>query len=243
MIRTAIPVLLAAGALIAAAYASRSSAQGGRGSFADDFDRGLCIGRCAGAPWAIAQQIRGEVRAAPAPDRRGLALLANAQPKADGVAKADVVARLRPIGPGGRIEVAFDLRIPAGYPLNSLQLVDLECATCGEGGNPGIRLYLRRGRLRIDRSKIGVEHAWTRDDAPALVNDRWHHIVWQVRVSADEAGATRVLLDGREVLAARGATAAHLPRVAIDRVQIGITANSNPVPATAWFDNVRVDVR
>jgi hypothetical protein len=97
--------------------------------------------------------------------------------------------------------------------------------------------------LRVDRSKIGIEHAWTRDDSPTLANDHWHHIVWQVRVAADGSGATRVLLDGHEVLAARGATAADLPRVAIDRVQIGITANSNPVPATAWFDNVRVDVR
>lgn len=236
-------LLLAATAAITAAMVTRSSAQTDRASFADDFDRGLCIGTCANARWAIAQQIRGQVRAAPAPARAGLALLARAGPKRNGVAKADVVARMRPIGPGHRISVAFDLRIPAGTPLNSLQLVDLECATCGQGGNPGIRLYLRRGRLRVDRSKIGIEHAWTRDDAPTLANDSWHRIVWQVRVAADDRGATRVLLDGREVLAATGATAADLSRVAIDRVQIGITANSNSVPAVAWFDNVRVDVR
>lgn len=243
MTRVAVPILLATATLIAAGVASRSSAQPDLASFADDFDRGLCVGRCAASPWAIAQQVRGTVRAAPAPARAGLALLARAEPKTDGVAKADVVARLRPVGVGRRISVAFDLRVPAGTPLNSLQLVDLECATCGEGGNPGIRLYLRRGRLRVDRSKIGIEHAWTRDDAPTLANDRWHHIVWQVRIAADGSGATRVTLDGHEVLAARGATAADLPRVAVDRVQIGITANSNPVPATAWFDNVRVDVR
>ena len=243
MTRVAVPLLLVTGALIAGVVASRSTAQSDLASFADDFDRGLCVGRCAASPWSIAQQIRGSVRAAPAPARAGLALLAQAEPKADGVSKADVVARLRPVGAGHRISIAFDLRVPAGTPLNSLQLVDLECATCGEGGNPGIRLYLRRGRLRVDRSKIGVEHAWTRDDAPTLANDRWHHIVWQVRVSAGGDGESRVLLDGQEVLAARGATAADLPRVAVDRVQIGITANSNPVPATAWFDNVRVVVR
>jgi len=239
----AVTLLLATGAIVAAAAVTRSNAQADGASFSDSFDRGLCVGRCATSPWAIAQQIRGSVRAAPAPARAGLALFAHAEPKADGVAKADVVARLRPVGPGRRISVAFDLRIPAGTPLDSLQLVDLECATCGEGGNPGIRLYLRRGRLRVDRSKIGIAHAWTRDDAPTLANDRWHHIEWQVGVAADDRGATCVSLDGREVLAARGATAAALPRVAIDRVQIGITANSNAVPATAWFDNVRVDVR
>ncbi|SEL91620.1 hypothetical protein SAMN05216382_2921 [Sphingomonas palmae] len=243
MRRLATLLALGIAAIAGTTLIQRSAAQGDRVTFSDDFDRGLCVGRCAASPWAIAQQVRGRVRAAPAPDRSGLALLAKAGAKTDGVAKADVVARLRPIGPGRRLTVAFDLRISAGTPLNSLQLVDLECASCGEGGNPGIRLYLRRGRLRVDRSKIGVAHAWTRDDAPALANDRWHHIEWQVRVAADDRGAVRVLLDGRDVLVARGATAAALPRVAVDRVQIGITANSNPVPATAWFDNVRVDVR
>ncbi|WP_294356999.1 heparin lyase I family protein [uncultured Sphingomonas sp.] len=243
MKRLATFLALGTAAIAGTTLIQRSAAQGERVTLSDDFDRGLCVGRCAASPWAIAQQIRGRARAAPAPDRSGLALLAEAGAKTDGVAKADVVARLRPVGPGRRITVAFDLRVPAGTPLNSLQLVDLECASCGEGGNPGIRLYLRRGRLRVDRSKIGIEHAWTRDDAPTLANDRWHHVEWQVRVAADDRGATRVLLDGRDVLAARGATAAALPRVAIDRVQIGITANSNAVPATAWFDNVRVDVR
>ena len=56
----------------------------------------------------------------------------------------------------------------------------------------------------------GIEHAWTRDDAPTLANDRWQRIVWQVRVSAAGDGETRVLLDGQEVLAARGATAADI---------------------------------
>lgn len=233
---------LVLGLAATAATLARSQAEPQRGSFADDFDAGLCVGRCPNAPWAIKQEVRGTVRTAPAPGRPGQALLARAEPKAGGVAKADVVARLAPLAPGTRLAIAFDLRIPAGTPLNSLQLVDLECASCGEGGNPGIRLYLRHGRLRIDRSKIGIEHAWTREDASALRHDRWHRIVWQVHLGAGEDGQARVLLDGREVLSARGATLASLPRLAADRVQIGITANSNPVPATAWFDNVRVTV-
>ena len=158
MNRPRLALLVFAVAACAAALA-HSQTEPQRGSFADDFDRGLCVGNCPDAPWAIKQEVRGSVRAAPAPGRPGQVLLARAAPKAGGVAKADVVARLAPLPPGTDITIAFDLRVPATTPLDSLQLVDLECATCGEGGNPGIRLYLRRGRLRVDRSKIGIAHA------------------------------------------------------------------------------------
>lgn len=201
-------------------------------AIADDFERGL-------AAWSLAQQVDGIVATAPAPDRRGRALRADAGPKrGDRVAKADVVARIAPVPRGGRLRVAFDLRIPAGYPRDSLQLADLECAACGEGGNPGIRLYLRRGRLRIDRSKLGIAHAWARDDAPVLAPDRWYRIVLDLTVSDRDDGAARVSLDGRVVLAATGVTA----RARIDRVQIGITANSNPFPARLFVDDVAVTV-
>jgi hypothetical protein len=210
------------------------------GSFSEDFERGLRFG---GGPWALAQQIDGRIGLAAAPERRGRALLATTGPKrGDKVAKADLVARLALMRPGTQLAIAFDIRIPAGNPRNSLQLVDLECATCGEGGNPGIRLYLRNGRLRIDRAKIGIRHAWTRDDAPALAAGRWHRITWQLRLDPGAAGYTRVLLDGDEVLAARGATLATLPRTGADRIQIGITANSNPVPASAYFDDISVSI-
>lgn len=221
------------------ALATGASAEGPR----DDFERGLCVSPCRGAAWAITQEQNGRVQVARAPERRGLALLAEAGPKQRGaVSKADLVARTRFLPAGTVLTIAFDLNIPAGAPLDSLQLVDVECASCGEGGNPGVRLYLRRGRLRIDRSKIAIRHAWARDDATQLVAGRWHHIVWQLRLGGEEAGAARVLLDGREVLRASGATVAPLARRGADRVQIGITANSNAMPARAWFDDVSVTI-
>lgn len=212
------------------------------GSFVENFERGVRIGR--GSPWALAQQIDGHVSTVSAPARSGRAMLATAGPKRGGtVAKADLVARVATMPAGTRLSIAFDLRIPDASPRDSLQLVDVECAACGEGGNPGIRLYLRRGRLRIDRAKIGIRHAWMRDDAPVLAPDRWHRITWQLRLDPGEAGVARVLLDGRDVLAARGATLANTPCIGADRIQIGITANSNAVPARAWFDNIAVTVR
>lgn len=232
--RAAVGGMLAAGAVAAAAF---GAGPGRLTDFTEDFEHGLRLG----THFAIAQEVRGRVRVAPAPGQRGRALLAEAGPKTAGeVGKADVVARFARLAPGTRLRVAFDLYVPAGTPLNSLQLVDLECATCGERGNPGIRLYLRRGRLRIDRSKIGIAKAWVRDDAPMLRPDTWHRIRWEVLLGTQ--GATRVWLDGREVLAARGATVAALPLEGVDRLQIGITANSNAVPARAWVDDVTVAV-
>ncbi|MEH3048578.1 hypothetical protein [Sphingomonas adhaesiva] len=199
-------------------------------ALADDFEHGL-------SRWSLAQQVDGSV--ATVSVAGGHALQADAGPKqGDRVAKADVVARIAPVARGGRLHVAFDLRIPAGFPRDSLQLVDLECATCGEGGNPGIRLYLRRGRLRIDRSKLGIAHAWTQDDAPVLAADRWYRIAWDLTVFDRDDGMTRVTLDGRPVLAATGITA----RAHVDRVQIGITANSNPVAARVLIDDVAIRV-
>jgi len=239
----AVRIALASTALAGAVALGRTEPPPRAEQFADEFDRGLCVGFCTGARWAIAQQENGRVSASPAPGRSGLALHAQAGPKQDGrVAKADLVARVAPVPVGGTITVAFDLRVAATTPLNSLQLLDLECATCAEGGNPGVRLYLRRGRLRIDRSKIGIQHAWVNDEAPVLRSDRWHRVVLRLRVDTGDNGGVQVTLDGREVLAARGATVLPGRPAHVDRVQIGITANSNPVPAEAWIDRVAVAI-
>lgn len=230
--------MIRAAALFALTAAGAAALVGGSGrpvALADDFDRGIGMG------WALRQQENGVVDTVRAPGRAGLALRARAGAKGARVSKAALVARTAPMRLGQTVRVGFDLFVPADTPANSLQLVDLECATCGEGGNPGIRLYLRRGRLRIDRSKIGIAKAWLDDTAPQLANDRWYRVGVEVRFGAAE-GAARVTLDGRTVLTGRGDTV--LPGSDhADRVQIGITANSNPVPATLYLDNVAVSVR
>lgn len=221
------------GAICAAAVVVSLAAldRGGtRVELADDFEHGIA------RSW-VRQEQSGRLEIVPAPARPGRVLRASAGPKGANVTKAALIARTAPIVSGQTVTVEFDLYAPAGTPLNSLQLVDFECATCGEGGNPGIRLYLRRGRLRIDRSKIGIARAWINDAAPALQNDRWHHIRLSVLVGA--AGSARVTLDGRPVLEADGATL--LPGADhADRVQIGVTANSNAVPVTLLIDNVTI---
>ena len=169
-------------------------------ALADDFDAGLCTERCPRAIWYFRQLVDGQVSVVADPRGRGGVFQAAAGPSRGRIAKAALVARLPHLGAGRRIAVSFDVMVPAGTPLNSVHLLDVECARCGTSGNPGIRLYLRHGRIRIDRDKIGIEHAWTNDRAPQLQAGRWHRIDAVIDLASDDRGGAAVRLDGREVL-------------------------------------------
>ena len=212
-------------------------------SFSDGFERGLCLGPCRGWNWASSQQIDGVLDVVPG--RAGKVLRARTEARRERVPKAALIARPAKLPPGATAHVALDLLVPEGAPLNSIHLVDLECATCGEEGNPGIRLYVRHGRLRVDRSKIGHRHAWTNDSAPQLRHGRWHRVELQVGFGFGDVGGVEARLDGVRVLQAQGDTLLRPEGGAsagADRIQIGLTASSNPGPAIAYFDNVSVRV-
>jgi hypothetical protein len=232
-----LPSLLLSLAATGCAFAAAAPAPD---AFADDFERGLCVGRCRGWNWATAQQIDGGLKVVNG------RLRAQTQPRSKRVPKAALIARPVKLAPGASARIAFSVMVPESAPLNSVHLVDVECATCGEEGNPGIRLYLRHGRLRIDRSKIGVRDAWTNDAAPQLRHGRWHRVEFDVTTGFGAAGMVRVRLDRRTVLEAKGDTIIRpwaRAAAGADRIQIGITASSNPVPAVAWFDDVAVTIR
>ena len=211
--------------------------------FSENFERGLCLGSCRGWNWASSQQIDGRLDVVPG--RAGKVLRARTQARAQRVPKAALIARPAKLTPGATVRVAFDLMVPQGAPLNSIHLVDLECASCGEEGNPGIRLYLRHGRLRIDRSKIGRFPTWTDNEATPLRHGRWHRIELDIRSGFGDGGWAHARLDGATVLRGRGDTIVRPgggAEAGADRIQIGLTASSNSGPATAYFDNVRVTV-
>ncbi len=212
-------------------------------SLADGFERGLCLGECRGWNWPASQQIDGALDLVAG--RGGKVLRARVEPRGKRVPKAALIARPAKLAPGTRVRIEFDLMVPPASPLNSIHLVDLECAGCGEAGNPGIRLYLRHGRLRVDRAKIGHRHAWTNDRAPQLRHGRWHRVALDVAAGFGDRGAVAARLDGATVLQARGDTIVR-PQgghaAGADRVQIGLTASSNAVPVIAFFDNVRVTI-
>ncbi|HZG08833.1 MAG TPA: hypothetical protein VEZ70_07635 [Allosphingosinicella sp.] len=210
---------------------------------ADDFERGLCLGGCRGWNWPASQQIDGTLAVVGTPGHRRL--LARTGPRGERVPKAALIARPAKVALGGTIRVAFTLKVPHGAPLNSIHLVDIECASCGEEGNPGIRLYLRDARLRIDRSKIGERHAWADGGAPQLRHGASHRIELAVRTGFGAAAGAEVRLDGRLVLRGDGDTVVRPvggAAAGADRIQIGLTASSNSVPAAAFFDDIRVAI-
>ena len=80
-----------------------------------------------------------------------------AGPKGKRVGKAGLIHRFAPIGVGSVIDMSARFYFPKGEKTDSIILMDLECAACGLDTNPGLRLYLRNGHLRVDRSKVGIK--------------------------------------------------------------------------------------
>ncbi|MEW2912757.1 hypothetical protein [Leisingera sp. JC11] len=173
-----------------------------------------------------------------------------AGPKQKGkVGKADYVHRFAPLKAGSVILMQARFYFPPGTPLNSLILMDLECASCGLDTNPGVRLYLRRGMLRVDRSKIGIKQAFLPTAPRMVAAGVWHELSWQVTLGAGEHGRSVVMLDGEQVVDARGTTlltqeivSQHMDitvQEQADRFQVGLTANSNPETVEMLLDDVR----
>ena len=171
----------------------------------------------------------------------GGTVVARAGPRDGRVAKAALIVPFERAPAGSVVTVSARFRFPADSPLDSIHLMDIECKRCGIDGNPGLRLYLRDGRLRVDRAKIDGGHAWTNDAAPRVPRGEWVRIAWRLRLG--EAGRSSVRLGGVRVLDDRGRTVPGAPPAdAVDRVQIGITASSNAVPVALEMRDIRVRV-
>jgi hypothetical protein len=194
-------------------------------------------GICAGdrlAPGLRLQEQRGRVSCADG------VLVFEAGPKTDTVGKAALILPFPPAG-RGILRVAAEVFLPEGSAADSLILVDAECKRCGLPGNPGLRLYLRDGALRVDRKKIGERHAWAAEDPPRLVPGSWARLEWELVLGGEAEGRSRVRLNGETVLESAGRTLPRGTPMAVDRVQIGLTANSNPDAQRVLMRAIRVD--
>lgn len=186
------------------------------------------------------QEQMGQITTVLAPDGRPEKVIqALAGPKKDGrVGKAGLILPFAALGPGKKISIEAEFFFPQNGLRNSIHLMDLECKHCGAAGNPGLRLYLRHGRVRIDRKKIKGGKAWVNDQAPVVREGAWNRIRWDLDLGTDALpGRSVVVLNGEQVLDNSGRT---LPDVApedaaIDRLQIGVTANSNDTAATVFL--------
>lgn len=216
---------------------------------------GFGAGTDAAAAFTRMQMQRGEVTLSTDPLNAAnrVAYMSAGRKQGAQVGKADLILAYTPLGAGRVIEMGGRFFFPHGTPLDSLILMDLECASCGIDTNPGIRLYLRDGRLRVDRSKIGIEDAFLPVNPLRMRTGVWHDIRWEVTLGADRAGRSRVFVDGNPVMDARGTTlltqkiisqiAPVRVREQVDRFQVGLTANSNSRAQSLYLDDVSICVR
>lgn len=200
--------------------------------------------------FAATQKQNGTVETAqdPAiPGNRAALLTAGAKTRGR-VGKADLIHRFAPVGAGSIIKMEGRFFFPEGAAIDSVILMDLECASCGVDTNPGIRLYLRDGRLRVDRSKIGIKEPFYPAVATQVKTGQWQTIGWTVDLGIGEAGRSHVTLDGETISDQRGTTLLSQQIVSkladirvneqVDRFQVGLTANSNNRKSQLLMDDI-----
>jgi len=233
--------IVSAAVLLGASFDAPAAAE----RFRENFENGLEMDRV----WALRQLQRGEIAVRPDPLRPGNRVVAmRAGGKGWRVGKAGLIHRFEPISAGSTVIMRASFLIPDGAYRDSVILMDLECASCGIDTNPGVRLYLRDGRLRVDRSKIGLRDAFYPNDPHRVQFNKWHEVEWRVTLGKGNAGRAIVRLDDAVVLDSRGTTilsqevVSRLADVrvdeAVDRFQIGITANSNGRPTRLLVDEI-----
>lgn len=234
-----------------AGLALTSAAADAEEACGQDYRRWLFEEAQENAGFAFVQLQRGEADQVQDPAGPGnrVAHLTAGPKKRGKVGKADYVHRFEPLQAGTVISMQARFFFPPDTPLNSIILMDLECASCGMDTNPGIRLYLRKGLLRVDRSKIGIRQPFLSTVPRLLQPGIWHHITWQVTLGKGTEGHSLVTLDGEVVSDARGTTILSQEIVSqhadirvqeqVDRFQVGLTANSNKQAVGMFLDDVR----
>lgn len=236
-------VLSLIAALVSTAAVAENVPCGSRGVLSD-FEKGN-----ADAGFAAAQMQGGASERVSDPAARNNSVVRlSAGGKGRRVGKAALIHRFPPVGKGSEVEMGARIFFPAGAALDSVILMDLECASCGLDTNPGIRLYLRDARLRVDRSKIGLSDPFYPEVDVQLEHGRWYDLRWRVILGEGDAGYSEVHLDGRRVSVASGTTvltqtivsslADIKVREQVDRYQVGLTANSNRRGTELLLDDV-----
>lgn len=189
------------------------------------------------------------------------ALRFDAIPSDSEVSKANVERGRLSLAEGQRVRISAWFFLPPRQNLDNLFLIDVECRSCWPEGthrnnpSPGIRLMLkdREGQPVVERGKLGRLPTLRQTQGTKLgfPTNRWVHLEWILDLSTGQDGKTEILLDGKRALSARGITmpspevfrqsGVELKQpVVLERVQLGITANSTPGPIVLYVDDVTI---
>lgn len=162
--------------------------------------------------------------------------------------KASIAKQNMAFWEGETVRFSASYRLEGTGDLEWLFLMDLEEQTA-VGAGPGMRLALVDGALR-------VEYKFNEDDItqPAgaevpFPRDAWVDLVWEVKLSRDDAGEVRLWQDGVRLIDRDGLRT--LPRDFLyfqqgtkgqySSAEIGITANSRDGAARLWVDDVTIE--
>ncbi|WP_264212638.1 hypothetical protein [Leisingera thetidis] len=159
------------------------------------------------------------------------------------VGKSTYSTAINPTDESGVITAEFDFMIPDGYPLSHIYLADLESNASSSGFNPGVRIQVRDGLIRVERGKIGIKELWPADQDELLQTGQWYSLKVVMRPGNENNGEIQLYLDGKLVVDEQGQTMdTRSANGDIDRVQIGLTANVNDYDAALAVRNAEVTV-
>jgi hypothetical protein len=218
----------------------------GRYDFFESFDQNL------GPQWTE-YGVRGTGEIAVLPRGRVLRLEAGAK-RGDEVGKACIVHEFpRTLGLGDVLEVAASFRIPE-IRGGRISLIDIECKYCGVPVQPGIRLFVNPDRsVYLERAKLGLESSFPQTSGPRVPRDEWFDVRWRTVFGQGRDGRVSLWIDGEPVIDTAGANfpdsrvarrfGVSLTAEQYDRVQMGLTANSQPQPATLEMDDIAIMIR
>lgn len=135
---------------------------------------------------------------------------------------------------GDTIFADFWLYIEDGTPLG---IIDFECSHASD--SPGVRLLLNSSLVPRLESKFFHKPSFAASSSIAA--DQWVHIELEVGLH-ESSGEIRLRVDGTLLINATGQTLP-VPSMAYDRVQIGVTANSEATAVLLYVDELKVWTR
>lgn len=171
--------------------------------------------------------------------------------KRERVGKAYVTKNFPPAQAGDIIEVEARYLITRAPSDGSLYLMDIECRHCGPQWKAGIRVLVRQGQLRVNRSKLALKKDLVAKDAISIPTGKSFALSTRLRLG-DESGETVISIDGSPVIQGRGVNMPlrhifaqqnlDLKEEHLDYVQFGITANSGDSEAEVLVSDIELSV-
>jgi len=165
------------------------------------------------------------------------------------VGKAYLTKNIPAVTRGQIVEARATYLIQEAPSNGSLYLMDFECRNCGPRTKAGIRVMLRNGQIRVNRSKLGLSDDFVSRPLAELRTGEPFTLTVRLKLGAEEGG-TMVLVNDKPVLDRRGVNMplkkfarqlnVELKQEQIDYVQLGITANSGPSTARVLVSDVAI---